>query len=282
MRDPRDPENPYRDQYEDWDYWCYMFARDPYNEETTKLYGDPDAQDLFYADIGVDPQGFMVPYKQYYRQQLEASIGNYDPDASVDCAASMTCIGPIDGRLRTRLLRQTSKIRAAYVLAVPEWLAEEPPVAAKYLPDGQFAVLGELGSGNGAYPETASLWRQPVGNGLAWSLYDADGERIKTGQPDEDWWQLFIADYRTALGIGPEAKVTSWEYNGIVTIYDFEKQEYCGVLTYDGKVLEGEWYNQATGYDPRAFATLNGGEIPLIYAAQQYVKPVEPRKPAAD
>lgn len=276
MRDPLDPENPYRDQYEDWDYWCYMNVRDPYSEETVNLYAGMGGPELFFADIGVDPQGFMVPLEQYYRQQMEWSIGNYDQENMVDCAASMSCAGPIDGGLRGELLALTSKIRAAYVLPVPEWLAQAPPQAAKYLPDGRFAVLGELGAGAEARAESVTGWWRPDAHGLAWRLYSADGELLKTGEPDEDWWQLLIEDYRKLLGIEEDAEVTSWEYNGMITVYNFATQEYCGTLAYDGTVLEGNWYEQDRGVDPRAFATLSGAEIPLIYKAQQYVEPREP------
>jgi len=280
VRDPFDPENPYRDRYEQWDYWCYMNARDPYSDEMVRWYNGDSNADWFFADIGVDSQGFMVPYEDYYTERMEWSIGNYSPDEGTDCAASLTCAGPIEPRLRDELTTLTARIRAAYVLPVPEWLAAAPPLAAKYLPDGRFVLLGEPGCGENVTPSAAEYRGAPAMPDACWCLYSAEGELLDSGQPGEEWWQLFVKDYCELLGLDSTENLTTWEYNGMITVYNYQNQEYSGTFTYDGTVLEGEWYEQPKTYDPRAFATLSGAEIPLIYAAQQYVEPREPVLPA--
>lgn len=266
MRDLFDPQNPYRDRYEEWDYWCYLNSRAVESEELKAYYSEKRNPDLLLIRIGVDREGNMVPYRLYYTSGQERLFGNSQQQEVVSCAATMYCIGEIDERLKQEFRAMYCGIRAAYVLPVPEWLAAAPPQAAKYLPDGCFALYGTADAA-----ATDSVWQ----------LYSAEGNLLKRGEPGGSWWHLYFDDFQQVLGIEGKPNLQCWEQNGTITIYDLESNKYLGQYLYDGTPLEAESRDgsraeAAVRFDPRMFATLSGEEIPLIYAAQLEVTPREP------
>jgi hypothetical protein len=278
--DPFDPENPHRGDYGDCEYWCYQNARSYDDEKLLAYYSGECSEDWLFVYIGVDDDGCIVPYKDYYKQRMEWSIGNYDRTTDTSCAASMICAGPADPGMGRRLARLASGIRAAYVLPVPSWLAEKPPMAAKYMPEGEFVTQGELGSGKGVEQKSFSPYAFGESRDLAWYHYSDEGELLAAGEPGDDWWMLFFPDYMEQLGLEDDEEPQYYENGGIIRVYDPDSYKLTKSFKYDGTELE-EPHGSIDELDRRMFATLKAAEIPLIYEAQKTVEPREPQPPVA-
>ena len=277
MRDPLLAENPFLKDYTECETWCYANSID---------YEDPVVEEFFNGehpgwvafDAGVNDNGWLVPIIDGYRESLENSLGYYDRYGGGDdtCAASIFAVGPMDDELKQGILERFAELRAAYLLPVPGWLAEAPPRVARFVPDGNFAVQGELGGGSGL--DSAWFWSYspPPGSDGPWSLYSPTGELLRTGEPGEHWWQLYFEDFEEITGYAPDSdEIELYDWGGTVNGYDPESYEFVFCYTYTGEPLDDRGTDRPE-VDPRSLAMLCGPEIPLVHAAQLHVEARQP------
>ena len=277
MRDPSLKENPFLAEYDEWDLWCYKNVID-YDDPAVAEYAEGKHPDWVALDGGIDSNGWLVPQSASLEEAMEYLLGYYPRygGSGDGCAASLTAVGPMDEETKTALLEMRSRVRASYVLPVPKWLADAPPTVARFIPDGNFALKGEPGSGISLDNAFFGLYSAPPGEDEAWHLYSPEGELLDTGEPGENWWQLYFKDFAERTGFDPVADAEAiYEYGGIISAYDPESYENLFAYTYKGEELDS-MYEPRPETDPRDHISLYGPEIPLIHA---YQREVEPRLP---
>lgn len=273
MRDPLDEANPHRDEYTAADLWCYRWARDD-DDQTAEDFcengGNPGWVSMYSS---VDSDGWLMPGIQAYRDMLEFSLGYYRSAVSSGCSGSFMSLGPMDDDTKRELLKQRSRLRAAYVPPVPQWLADAPPRETRFLPDGTFALLGKPGCGTGLDAVSFEIRQSTTDPALAWQLYSAGGELLRSGNPGEYWWQLFNPDFFTRKSCSP-ADVYFNEDNDFICMVSMKSHEILDTFYWDGEPCE-HWQARED-FDARTMASLCGPEIPLIRAAQETTQPRQP------
>ncbi len=166
-----DPGNPYKDMYESFDYWVY----DRIAGRAKGQYSIDVLPQIFMMNSGEDPipeipegwagavcsidqQGWLTPL--WFGMASDAnpslmSLGEYATGRRIDEALTDTSPPAIE------LVRVAAPekdfpptiagavqdlIEAQSYPAIPRWLAEKPPIAVLFVPNGDFLLYGEPGS----------------------------------------------------------------------------------------------------------------------------------------
>ncbi|MBN2081204.1 hypothetical protein JW859_03240 [bacterium] len=287
VRDPLDPRNPYLAEYSQWDAWCYAHVVNPEDwmeDDSALRQAYPPGWVSLHTEL--DDNRWPLPLKQVILTDLAESLGYRDPYQVEDGNPGVTCFGPLDDELRRELAEFVGPLMAPYLPPLPAWLCEDPPLKAINLPDGGFAVLGELGealsgppwilAGNPSAEYTDNWPAHWVPADKCWTYYDADGNLIRKGQPGAPWWQVTFKDIEEH----PEMLADDISYmvssNGVFLSYDDSVHDPLGTFAYDGTRQDTSDSRGNAECDPRYLREIYGVWLPSIYASQQVVEPIPP------
>ena len=276
VRDPLSEDNPYRGDYGEWDLWCYKHAHND-NAPEVKQYQDTDwPEEWEYLETSIDKDGWMLPVLQSALTLTYLNHGRHDlAESSLSRSGQIYGAAEMEPVLKERMIEAFATARAPFLLPVPQWLADAPPIAVMHLPDGRFVCLGEPGSGTGndsfRFP---SIDRRSDDH--AWSVYSADGDLEATGKPGEYWWQLFITDFEERTGHAVDEVQCQTLYDRIIWFVPPNNE--VGCISWDGSraAVGTDFPDEKRVYDTRFLQVITGPELPYIYAAQQVTELIPP------
>jgi len=279
IRDPLDPDNPYLADYGDWDLWCYRNIVDRDGEAYLEFQVHGLQDGWLFAYVEIDPNGWMYPLVRSRLWEVQSWLGYYTLDPFPGgVTGHITCLGPVDNATGAGLAAALAPVIAPYHLPVPDWIAADPPAVMLHLPDGRFALLGGLGSASDQTP-CLVLSEDVFLEGLAWSVYSADGKLELTGEPGEYWWQVFHPDFMEKHGYDP-ADLICIVYNGWISGWTPDKKGYICDIYWDGAVPEplesGDGWSTYASLDPRLCFYLSGSMIAPVHKVQQESGLIEP------
>lgn len=264
MRDLSDRESPYRGQYEEWDVWCFEHARDLDSEAVMAYYrGEaPEGWELLFNRV--DVEGFVVPQRLSWRQQLERQHDpNYTPE--VNCVFTLRGGGTPDAVMIQELNRMKAVLRAGFVPPIPAWLADAPPKWALLMPDGEVVAWGPLGQG-GNYALPSHL-QEPWSPEEAYYRYSADGTLLGQTRAGARWYELYFTGYEQLAAEIEDNGWVRWECNGYLMLSDPQTRRLLAVYDYTGEELP--LGTDVYGGRRARYHWFVGADIPLIYEAQQ-------------
>ena len=265
MRDIREPENPYRNDYGPWDLWGYVHEVGNLQAEgVTNIWVDLPGWETLH--MSVDPEGWLVPSLEAYRQELAAMKHGEDaaPGKS-GCTGSFRARGKPDQRMMLDLKEAKLRIEARYIPPVPEWLAKAPPESAMLLPGDEVVTYGEVGNADLVW-ERGSDFR-------SFYRYDIDGNLLNRTEPGQTWWNLYF-DLDGELEKYPDAGIIASQagYVGIIYYPDNDETKPPTVVWFNYKG-EREAPGSSGHVDGTRFLELYMQELPKLYEYQQEAVP---------
>ncbi len=263
MRELNDPANPYREQYAEWDYYCFANARRMDKAELKKWNSHKVPLTRRSILVNVDANGYPVPIMQthnermeWYRDQIPA------PDGA--CTMSYSVYADVPELLDQRMYAAEQALRSELVPEIPRWLAVSPPLKALMLPDGSCIAYGAPGTGRQYDREINFLRTAPA---VACYHYSPAGRLLAQTEVGEGWYNMFWPEAEQVLGGYDEATTYVYEDNGYIFVRQIEDWKPLAVYNYDGAPLPVE--TEAMSRDANIWGGWFGREIMMLYAAQQ-------------
>ncbi|MEZ5337366.1 MAG: hypothetical protein R3F46_03800 [bacterium] len=174
-----DPANPYRGQYADWDAWI-IANLDPHSSQMPGATVRQGEAALF---VNIDEHGCLIPYELHARRER---TGMQRGIVSAGYGSTrLLAQGPISDELQARLSAMLAGISAEGYPEIPDWLMQEPPEAAMFMPNGD--VLCRLPAAESKYPDPELEGRDGV---MIWQRHAADGELL--GWTSGHWLELYV------------------------------------------------------------------------------------------
>lgn len=263
MRDLDDPANPYRDQYAEWDYYCFANARDMSKEERRKWNRHQVPLTRRWINVFVDPAGFPVPIMQSHQERMEW-YRDREPSQGDTCVNSYEVYADVPEDLDQRMYAAEQAIRAELVPAIPRWLALNPPLKAIMLPDGSIVAYGEPGSGRDYDLNDDFLRGAPP---VKCFHYSPEGTLLAQTATGEGWYTMFWPDAETVLGRYDDKTTYIYQDNGFIFVEQIEDWKCLAVYNYDGTPMPVE--TTAGSRDRNVWGGWFGREIFMLYTAQQ-------------
>lgn len=209
-----DPANPYKDQYEQFDYWIYDRvsgkARGNYKVEVMAQIYEIDnpnpglPEGWAGATCSMDPAGYLLPLwlgmaqDEYQPSQRicdypcsRGTLGQhlYDPSGGPRPQAELIRVSaPEDSFPPTNAGAVRDLLVAQQYPSIPVWIADSPPLAVLFVPNGEFLFYGDPGMHEATTPLQANA---PVlrynARGELLGRYTGLGENIG----DIDWKSIY-------------------------------------------------------------------------------------------
>ena len=248
-----DPGNPYIDEYQTWDVWAWEnLLTVPFVRKA------PDEQPANYICLRfrIDSNGYMMPFMDdmhaFERSRIDGTGSEYRLGLT-----RVRAEGEIDPELRQSLYDAGFVIQASYYREIPAWLAEDPPLRAMLLPNGEVLTDGLLG-------EKAKSEGCCGGKGSVFARYSADGELIHA-KSSANWWYLF---YDAANKGKPDGVLVNTNC-GYIKFVDEQSNELLSVWDYDGTELPAV---EPAQRDPHPFIWLEAKTIQTYYRVTHVIE----------
>ena len=289
VRDPLDPANPFRDDYTEYELWCYrnIINQDDIQErffdfdEETGTNPLPDGQ--VYIRGTVTQDGWMNPIRKMLADDWKEHLGYTSPFPKV-YPGYMSCLGQMDREQMEGLQALHGLAAAPYLPPIPEWVLDHPCYSMQFTVDGMVLLQGEVETEaeTPLHPvySTGMNWFISENDYLPYTLYDSDGNLIGRTGPKKEWWTILLDDVEELTGYPPE-EVEGSEYWGTVSFYLLDEDgeadidQKIGSFDLTGSPRENN-RDSLRDYDPRCDLTIFGPGVRAAYEEQQRCEPILP------